>query len=87
MITFLIVWAVFGLIVGLIAKAIHPGEEPGGFLPTVLIGVAGSYLGGAINWFLGYGSSIFEPSGWIMSILGGVLCCALYNVWLKQQGK
>lgn len=59
----LIVWGVFGLIVGMIAKAIHPGEDPIGFLPTIGIGVVGSYIGGAINWLLDMGSSPFEPSG------------------------
>jgi len=48
----LIIWGIFGLIVGLIAKAIHPGEDPVGFFPTIGIGIVGSYIGGGINWLL-----------------------------------
>jgi len=74
----ILIWGVFGLIVGLFAKALHPGDDPLGFLPTVSIGVAGSFVGGGINWFLGMGNSNFHPSGFVMSILG-VLCCAAWR--------
>ena len=46
----LIGWLIYGLLVGIIAKALHPGDDPIGFLPTMGIGVAGSYIGGLINW-------------------------------------
>ncbi len=69
-------WVIFGLIIGLIAKWIHPGEEPVGFLPTMGIGIAGSFTGGAINFLLG---SAFGPAGFIMSIVGGVLFCYIYT--------
>jgi uncharacterized membrane protein YeaQ/YmgE (transglycosylase-associated protein family) len=77
----LIIWGVFGLIVGMIAKAIHPGEDPIGFLPTIGIGVVGSYIGGAINWLLDMGSSPFEPSGFLMGIIGGIIACAGWRWW------
>jgi hypothetical protein len=41
----LIIWSFFGLVTGCIAKAIHPGDDPLGCLPTILIGVAGSFIG------------------------------------------
>ena len=76
---FLIIsWIVFGLIVGLIAKAIHPGDDPVGFLPTIGIGIAGSFIGGGINWLMGAGT-LFGTSGIIMSIVGGVIFCFLYS--------
>jgi uncharacterized membrane protein YeaQ/YmgE (transglycosylase-associated protein family) len=77
----LIIWAIFGLIVGLIAKAIHPGEDPVGIFPTIGIGVAGSYIGGGINWLLDMGASPFEPSGFLMGIIGGVIACAAWRWW------
>lgn len=69
----------FGLIVGLLAKWLHPGNEPAGFLPTVGLGVAGSFVGGAINWAIGYAKSPFELSGFLMSIIGGIICCAIWR--------
>lgn len=85
----IIIWSVFGLISGVIAKMIHPGEDPVGLLPTIMIGVCGSFIGGAINWALDLGRATFEPSGLIMSILGGVLFCAIwrfYNLKMSQGG-
>ena len=75
----LIFWIIFGLIVGLCAKIIHPGDEPVGCLPTVAIGICGSFVGGGINWFLHGASGHFHPSGFLMSILGGVLCCMFWR--------
>ncbi len=50
-------WIVFGLIAGVIAKAIMPGRDPGGCIVTILIGIAGSLLGGFIgHYLLGYGT-------------------------------
>lgn len=73
----LLVWIVFGLLVGLCAKAIHPG--PVGFLQTIGIGVAGSFVGGGIKWVLGEGSHPYAPSGFVFSIIGGVICCAVWR--------
>lgn len=76
-------WLLFGFIVGIIAKFIHPGDEPVGFISTILIGVVGSFVGGLVKWMLSNGSgSPLQPSDWIMSILGGVLTCAIYR-WYK----
>jgi len=75
----LLIWIVFGLIVGLIAKALHPGDEPVGCLSTIGIGVGGSFIGGGINWMLGMGNHPFHPSGFLMSILGGIVCCMAWR--------
>jgi uncharacterized membrane protein YeaQ/YmgE (transglycosylase-associated protein family) len=75
----LLVWVVYGLIVGLISKAIYRYKDsPTGFLSTLFIGVAGSFVGGFINYCLG-GNSAFEPAGVVMGVLGGIVTCFLYR--------
>lgn len=74
----LLIWTLYGLIVGLIAKFLHPGEDPVGFFPTIGIGIAGSYIGGFLNFVLGRGDP-FSPSGLIMGIIGGVIFCYGYR--------
>ena len=78
----LLVWCVYGLFVGSIAKAIVPGEERMGFFQTIAIGVAGSYMGGALLYLLGTYNSL-SPSGILMGIAGGVLSLVLYNKIIK----
>ncbi|NDB60574.1 GlsB/YeaQ/YmgE family stress response membrane protein [bacterium] len=78
----IIVWCVYGLFVGSIAKSIVPGEEKMGFFQTIAIGVAGSYMGGAILYLLGSYDSV-SPSGIIMGIAGGVVSLVLYNKLTK----
>jgi uncharacterized membrane protein YeaQ/YmgE (transglycosylase-associated protein family) len=75
-----LIWlAIFGLVVGVIAKLILPGRDPGGIIVTALIGVAGSLLG---TWlgraFLGYRPG--DRAGWIMSILGAIALLVLYRL-------
>lgn len=79
----LLVWCVYGLFVGSIAKAIVPGEERMGFFQTIAIGVAGSYMGGALLYVLGSYESV-SPSGLLMGIAGGVVSLILYNKVIKN---
>jgi len=79
----LVVWCVYGLFVGSIAKAIVPGEERMGFFQTIAVGVAGSYMGGAILYLLGSYESV-SPSGLLMGIAGGVVSLILYNKVIKN---
>lgn len=74
----ILVWIVYGLLVGSIAKSIVPGEERMGFFQTIAVGVAGSYMGGAILYLLGTYDSL-SPSGILMGIAGGVASLVLYN--------
>ena len=74
----LIVWAVYGLFVGSIAKSIVPGEENFGFAKTVALGVAGSYMGGALLYLLGKYESV-SPAGLFMGVAGAILALVLYN--------
>lgn len=72
-----ILWfLLIGLVVGWIARALHPGEEPGGWLATLATGIIGSFIGGGIMWLFQGGS--FAPAGLLMSILGGVIFCWVY---------
>jgi uncharacterized membrane protein YeaQ/YmgE (transglycosylase-associated protein family) len=71
-------WIVFGLIVGVIAKLLMPGRDPGGFIITVLLGIAGAVMGGFIGRALGfYGPG--EAAGFLMSTLGAVILLLLYH--------
>jgi uncharacterized membrane protein YeaQ/YmgE (transglycosylase-associated protein family) len=71
-------WIIFGLIVGIIAKLLMPGRDPGGFVITILLGIAGALLGGFIGRALGlYGEG--ESAGFLMSLLGAILLLTLYR--------
>ena len=71
-------WILFGLVVGVIAKLLMPGRDPGGFIITVLLGIAGAVLGGFIGRALGfYGPG--EAAGFLMSTLGAVVLLLLYH--------
>lgn len=74
----ILVWAVYGFFVGSVAKTLVPGEENFGFVKTVALGVAGSYMGGAILYVLGQYNSL-SPAGIIMGVAGGVVALVLYN--------
>ena len=83
-------WIVFGLIAGLIAKAIMPGKDPGGAIITILLGIAGSLIGGFIGQALfGYGRAVNDTSdlsrpGFLMSlvlaVIGAVILLAVYRM-------
>lgn len=66
-------WIFFGLAVGFIGRLLVPGRDPMGFLGTMLIGVAGSFLGGFLTQLLWGLDGEFQPASWIGSILGAIL--------------
>ena len=74
----ILVWCVYGLFVGSIAKSIVPGEENFGFVKTVALGVAGSYMGGAILYLLGSYEAV-SPAGILMGVAGSILTLVVYN--------
>ena len=75
----ILAWIVFGLVVGIIAKLLMPGRDPGGFIVTILLGIAGALLGGFIGRAMGfYGPS--QQAGWLISILGAVILLVIYRV-------
>jgi len=80
----LLIWCVYGIFVGSIAKSIVPGEEKMGFFQTIALGVAGSYCGGGMAYLLGF-QSAFEPTGIFMGIAGGVVALLAYNKLTKDK--
>jgi uncharacterized membrane protein YeaQ/YmgE (transglycosylase-associated protein family) len=77
-------WIVFGLVIGLIAKLLMPGRDPGGFIVTMLLGIAGALVGGFIGRAMGfYGPN--QSAGWLMSILGAIILLALYRVLVRRR--
>lgn len=74
----IIIWCVYGIFVGAIAKSIIPGEENFGFFKTIALGIAGSYMGGAVLYLLGSYSSV-EPAGIFMGVGGACVALLLYN--------
>ena len=70
-------WLLFGLIVGAIAKFLMPGRDPGGWIVTILLGIAGSFVGGFLASALGHQ----EPTaGWIGSIIGAMALLLIYRL-------
>jgi uncharacterized membrane protein YeaQ/YmgE (transglycosylase-associated protein family) len=74
----ILVWGVYGLFVGSIAKSLVPGEENFGFIKTVALGVAGSYMGGALLYMIGEYSTV-SPAGIFAGVIGAVISLVLYN--------
>ena len=80
----ILTWILFGLVVGVIAKLLMPGRDPGGFVITILLGIAGALFGGFIGRAMGfYGDN--QGAGWIMSILGAILLLALYRMMVRRR--
>jgi uncharacterized membrane protein YeaQ/YmgE (transglycosylase-associated protein family) len=76
---YLLVWIVFGLIVGGVARLLMPGRDPGGCIITILLGIAGSFLGGFIGRSVGIYDEAVSAGGFFMSILGAVVILAIYR--------
>ena len=77
-------WIIMGLIVGVLAKWIMPGKDPGGIIITICIGIAGAFLGGFIGTFLGIGDvSGFNLISFVLAIGGAILLLILYRVIKK----
>jgi uncharacterized membrane protein YeaQ/YmgE (transglycosylase-associated protein family) len=73
---------ILGLIAGAIAKAILPGDDPGGIIVTMLIGVAGALIGGVIARALGIGElgKFFDIGTWLIAIAGSLLLLVVYRM-------
>lgn len=71
-------WIVFGLVVGVIAKLVMPGRDPGGLVVTVLLGIAGAMVGGFLGRLAGfYGPG--DAAGLVMSTLGAIALLFVYR--------
>lgn len=75
----IITMLVIGLIIGILAKFLTPGKDPGGIIITILLGIAGSflahYVGSAVGWY-----SEGEPVGFIASVLGAIILLLIYRM-------
>ena len=77
-------WILFGAIVGAIAKLLMPGKDPGGFIVTMLLGIAGAMIGGFVGRALGwYGPN--DGAGFFMSLFGAVLLLWLYRMMVVRR--
>ena len=74
---------IIGLIVGVIAKFLMPGKDPGGFIVTTIIGIAGAFLGTFVGRALGMYEA-GESAGWIMSIVGAILLLFIYRLFTRR---
>ena len=72
-------WILFGLVVGAVAKLLMPGRDPGGFIITILLGIAGALLGG----FVGRAMGLYregEAAGFFMALVGSVVLLVIYRM-------
>ena len=77
--------AIIGLLAGLIARALHPGDDKLGFIMTAVLGIAGSFVanfaGQAIGWY-----KPGENAGFIASVIGAIVLLVIYSLIKKQGG-
>jgi uncharacterized membrane protein YeaQ/YmgE (transglycosylase-associated protein family) len=79
MIGTIIAWIIIGLIAGALAKLIMPGDDPGGIIVTILIGIAGAFVGGFLTSLIGIGSGGLI---WtiIVATIGAIILLAIYRL-------
>lgn len=80
-------WLVLGLLAGMIAKAIMPGDDPGGIIVTTVIGIVGALIGGFIASAVGIGDldEFFDIGTWLIAILGSLLLLAAYRAFAGRR--
>ena len=76
--------SIFGLIAGVVAKLLMPGRDPGGFIVTIVLGVAGALLGGFVGQTLGFYRE-GEAAGFLMSVVGAILLLVLYRMFVRPK--
>ncbi len=75
---------IIGLIAGAIAKLLMPGNDPGGWIVTMLLGIAGAFVGGYLFQMLGIGGE--GPAGLIGAIIGALILLGLYRLFVGRRG-
>jgi uncharacterized membrane protein YeaQ/YmgE (transglycosylase-associated protein family) len=82
---FSLLWTLFiGLLVGAIAKLLMPGKDPGGWIVTILLGIAGSFVASYLGRLLGWYQE-GQSAGFIMSVLGAILLLFLYRLFTGRK--
>jgi uncharacterized membrane protein YeaQ/YmgE (transglycosylase-associated protein family) len=76
-------WIVFGLVVGVVAKLLMPGRDPGGFIVTILLGIAGAVVAGFLGRQLGWYQP-GEPAGFFFATIGAILLLFIYRMLVKR---
>ena len=79
----IILWIVFGLVVGIVAKFLTPGRDPGGFIITTALGIVGALLGGWVGRVLGFYRT-GEAAGFIMAVVGAVIVLLVYRMVARR---
>ena len=80
-------WIIFGLLAGALAKLIMPGDDPGGFIVTMLIGIAGALVGGFLATLLGLGTVTgFNLYSFLIAIGGALLLLFIYRRMKAKKG-
>ncbi|MES2919976.1 MAG: GlsB/YeaQ/YmgE family stress response membrane protein [Verrucomicrobiota bacterium] len=74
---------IIGLIVGVVAKFLMPGKDPGGFIITILLGVAGAFVAGFLGRSLGW-YQVGDPAGFIASVVGAILLLLVYRLATRK---
>ena len=85
----IIAWIVLGLLAGIVAKFLLPGDDPGGIIVTTIIGIVGAILGGLVAKALGFGDPIdefFDISTWIAAIIGSLVLLVAYRAVAGRGG-
>jgi uncharacterized membrane protein YeaQ/YmgE (transglycosylase-associated protein family) len=79
----ILVWILFGLVVGVVAKFLMPGRDPGGFVITAGLGIVGAFVGGFVGRMLGWYQD-GSPVGFVMAVLGAIVVLAIYRSTLGR---
>jgi uncharacterized membrane protein YeaQ/YmgE (transglycosylase-associated protein family) len=77
-------WIIFGLIVGIVAKFLMPGRDPGGFVITAILGIVGALLGGYLGRAMGWYQE-GEPAGFIVAVIGAIIVLLLYRLLIGRR--
>lgn len=80
----IITMLVIGLLVGIVAKFLLPGDDPGGIIVTILLGIAGSFVAGYIGRAAGWYSE-GEPVGFIASVIGAIVLLLIYRLAFRRR--
>ncbi len=75
-----LMFAIFGLIIGALAKFLMPGRDPGGFIVTAIIGMVGSMIGAFLGRAIGMYGPNTQSAGWVMSVIGAVVLLGIYRL-------
>ena len=79
----ILIWIIFGLVVGVVAKFLMPGRDPGGFVVTTVLGIVGALVGGWLGRAMGFYQP-GEPAGFFMALVGAVVVLFVYRMVTRR---